>query len=697
MEPKIKFSDIIRYILLGGIAATVFLFFIGAVTDIDFMQYYSVFSGHLTDGKIPEIIIVIALIAVFYIIGIMQQGCRLGVVQAVNNCRKVKFINDALEAMAHSGNPLYKLSRTLLLPSYFYYYENYCRVLKFKQDKKGLYPSWIYISDHPESLAGVIAAYLSNSEEDDKESDGRYLNELLTALLIPIRILAITAFAISLFQVASPEFSDIRWAELGAARFFLVSGSLSIVILWLARAYAIEYIKELGHRCEAAEEKNARGAVRLYSAKGAPSVYVLIRTTLKGGRDAGKYLEEALESVRMQTYGKIHIIILEDRDETDASDNAGIIPDTILKFKHRCASDKTFSSLYNRITYSHASCGGAAGSVYQIKKAFLKASKPGDICMMLDDDDILRREDAVEDIVEQMTKGNADICLTSFESQNNVGIDITNHGGKDHNEIVMQLSEHPSRFNSVSLCHASSIGWTKCLSHRVIEKYFEIFKPVREEFKALQSYEDFPDFILMMLKGCILTGAAEPVHSYIKRNDSITGSPNIRAFRIQRTGFLALLLRVTIDNEKMLCPKAWEYTCAFVIFKITQIENILAKYRINAKDDPAYGIFKDIQALQFTEWMAKTLEKDTKNHKTIDRLIQTYPIQNGKGIADRNSLFVLLASAVCKEIQENNKKTDVFDIAGCMKDPGYTNDLDRYGIRTVFENAISNVNIQDNA
>ena len=80
MEPKIKFSDIIRYILLGGIAATVFLFFIGAVTDIDFMQYYSVFSGHLTDGKIPEIIIVIALIAVFYIIGIMQQGCRLGVV-----------------------------------------------------------------------------------------------------------------------------------------------------------------------------------------------------------------------------------------------------------------------------------------------------------------------------------------------------------------------------------------------------------------------------------------------------------------------------------------------------------------------------------------------------------------------------------------------------------------------------------------
>lgn len=663
MESKVKFSDVIRFILLGGI--TIFL-----IACCLYLLYGSgIFIQTLKIIKDYPYTILIFSLSVFFIIGVLLQGIRLQWLYLLN---KVKWLDYFCKSKRY-------LFRSCILPVYYNSYETQCKVLKESNSKQNvILPSWIYTSDHPDRLIAIIEAHLKYNDKDIIDNEYKTFNMFFTSVLIPIRLIllplwiCVIMYCLSYFNEESSIFDNIinivsRQKDIFFL-YFLLLFLMRIIVTMLSKRYAFEYIKQLGEQCKAVEEKNQDYLRKIYSCQGEPTAYILIRTSSKNNRKAEEFLSRSLRSVAAQTYNSIHVIVLEDVE--DEKNKTNIVEDTINNVV-RCNK-----RLENKVEYSFKKLKGAAGSVYEIRNIFLKTAGKNDICIMLDDDDEFARPDAVEDIVVQLIRNNADVCISSFISKNNIRLDITNQGGKFHNDLVGDLEENPSCFNDAKYCKLSSIGWTKSYKYDLIKRYQEIVKPYEKEFIDLKYYEDFPDIIALLLKDVRITGIHKPIYLYNKSENSVTASYNINAFKDQRAGFLALLLQLVKDNEDKLCNDAWKYTVEFVVFKTIQIENIICKYLVDCNESREKR--KKIYVFLFTKWLVKKINENTDIKKKFRDSLSIYNCcETDIEIRDKDSdeLLNLFIKAMLKQIRGNKDKIDLSSIEKCYESDYFSYEL----------------------
>lgn len=430
----------------------------------------------------------------------------------------------------------------------------------------------------------------------------------------------------------------------------------------LSNALAKNYIKHIGNQCNALEH-NDKNLHQIYNLYGAPTAFILIRSH----ENDASYLHNALKSIAEQTYYNIRIIVLEDRQNGQTSKSK--VEEEIRKFIDEQESKKDPRRYRDIISYCNKNCGGAAGAAFHIREAFFQIANDDDIAIFLDGDDRFKRPDAVEDIVAQMERTKAQICVTSFETVEKTDNNICNNGGKSHLDQVRKFKKKRSTFNRNEFCYLSSIGWTKSYKYKQLKKYQELIKTRKDDYCNLKFYEDFPDILALLIDNPIITGLNDPTHAYYKREGSITATPSIEAFKEQRAGFLALLWELANDTTSGIKADQRRYVVRFIIIKIFQIENILAKYRNESKNSHCkQDAYKQFSVnTHFTFFVNRFYEKLTdRNLKSrfLEMLQSTYGISNrhivdaaAEEIGDRGLLDI---GALKAEMSANYKSTEYY-------------------------------------
>ncbi|MGN1245685.1 MAG: hypothetical protein ACI4UN_03550 [Muribaculaceae bacterium] len=595
MDTHLKFSDIIRYIFLGCIALIIVALAIvlyhtycvcNTVELFDWIKK-SNFNQYVKEVTDSFTIIAIAAIASFYFVGIIVQGIRMMFFQLLyyfKDTAPMSFLFGNSSSHHHSAALIAFFIRTFLFsPVFFYDISTYCRVLKFRNYSSSGYPKWIFISNHPEELCEIIEGAISSGKYRD--DDRRYLNELLIGILAVVRIVMWVFLALPLFSKCL--MLNVSHTLLVALLFL----AIGFIITLIAKAYASEYIKSMGTslsaRCNDPEIMQRFN--KLLASNGTPKVYILMRTcfSVQPGHPVNaqqlqyeQNLKRALDSINRQSYRNIMVIVLEDtakkldKEATPASKIIASYQDS-----------SKFPFLFDKIAYSVENCGSPAASMIRIKELFFKTACDNDIAIMLDDDDALKRSDAIEDIVYMMNRRKANICLTSFESCGEISRDITNKGGGKHNELVNQLSTKLAGDFQPDLCYASSIGWTKAFRLQSAKTMHSLLSQYASRYRELKRYEDFPDFIAFLFSDSRICSVPTPTHLYYKDKGRITTIKNIADFEVARTGFLSLLLKMVVENHKLFTNpyEAEAHTIEFILFKTCQIEGIMNKYAREAK------------------------------------------------------------------------------------------------------------------
>lgn len=387
-----------------------------------------------------------------------------------------------------------------------------------------------------------------------------------------------------------------------------------------------------------------------------PQVYILIRTKLRFSKlfKDGKrleYFKQCLESVFMQSYNHIKIIILQDS----------------IFSPYRTPQKTTIPSLLSKIIlplrqksnhevlFYQANCGGATMAQYFIRNIVINQALGEDIVVQLDDDDYLKSKSSIQRIVNSF--GNdTQLCIMGYEITGDKSMDITNQGLNNHNSTLKKLNDGGSE--TKFLPFLDSLGWTKSFKVKALRehqnKLKEAFSNNKREmfafFKRNSAFEDFADVIsLCRVKKGEIAFLPYPTHVYRKHPASITTKPNRKDFDVRRTEQLALVVKmakgITGDNKKIIRK--------FLIIKILLIENILARYR---------------RLMSNKSWTRKTsngyfLERFTaslKRQGLLNDFISILGVENGKHKNDTDPLNAI------REICTYEAKKGYVDICKCL-------------------------------
>lgn len=616
METNLKFSDIIRYILLGSLSLIVLsqpLYILLMIVDDKIVEqietlFVQLLPKLMEGNSTYASVAIVAMLAVSYLAGAAVQGYRLFLLQAMRTCYQYSGFRSFMELCF--GNPnknhtwLGRLPfqsvwsavlRVMIVPSFYYDIYNYTRVLKFRKRGTLQIPEWIYISDEPQMTCEVIDKLVGKRGEDDH----LYLNEFLTSFAAVLWTCILLLLPLHFFM------PDRAFATM------LIYFVFEIGVCIAAKSYGEEYIRSLGmwFRAKLEGEHRMDEFGRIIALNGAPKVYLLVRTF----SSKNFYLDKTLESIERQSYKNFQVIVIEDVHLSPAEKEAiaqatvqgeqppmSIAQQVVERYNDR----EKHPSLYNHITFCKLECGNPATSMMHERDFFLKMADKRDIAVILDDDDELRTDDALLNIVHAMTRNYANLCLSSFESKGDVGLDITNNGGGVHNRLINLYSRGSISKFDPDLCHASSIGWTKAYTADVASKYMRLLRAHELEnpgnsYCSFEKYEDFPDFIMLLFKGTVITGVREATHAYYKRQGRITTTPTDRDFSFCRAKNLNLLIELVVQNPKEFpdADKALKHTLEFVLFKTCQIEDIFHK-RQDRRYSPVFS---------FTDMLYKAL------------------------------------------------------------------------------------------
>ena len=672
MNTQLRFSDIVRYFFVGGVTCFMIIvfndFIIADPASTGLYRLMETFAGDLSGNNLLKVVSasissgkllsIVAVIAVMCFVGVVVQGLKMFVSYIPRWRKKSK-------RYAQSSWLIF-----LVAPLYLDVYAFSCVL---KHYTKISVPSWIYLSYIPNKQLATLEDFLSQNTSDNIDGDMKFFNDCFSAL----------AFVFYIMFLMTLMYYVVRSCALDTCVFccgnLVLIFSLYALCSGLAALFAYKHINNIGSKCLACEKKRKKGndgIGPLYNLYGSPVAFVLIRTHSKGWEDNSDKLYRALSSVAMQSYENIRIIVMEDVNDTvDASNTVK----TIDKFVREQIEKTGKEDFASRVSWSRKECKGPAGAAYYAREMFLNIASENDVAIMLDDDDTLRREDSVLDIMTQMFRFNADICMSSFETLEEVELNICNNGGKTHNDIVAYLSHDAKRVpdvKGVKVCFASSIGWTKSYRYGVVEAYNKVILAGdrADKYKDLSRYEDFPDFLTLLKtkkgrKGFLITGVEEPTHLYHKSGSSITGNVSLTDFQNARPQFLAFTLQICQASKDIFIKDALKYAVTYVMFKEMQISNIIAKYRLEAKPNNIYEEFKDIRPLDFLKWVDEALSDmnvykndelkkairwaknyigvkssmdqiDLKSLKKLNEL--TMAIEDGDGMYLRNAVYDLI-------------------------------------------------------
>lgn len=563
---KIRFVDVLRYFILGGVEILLYSCLIDK----------SVFSALLTnDRSLPTTIVVALLCIGLYLIGFVTQS----IIQLFFNG---DFLGSGLGEMAQ-------------------YIRFYPRTLL---NRRG-YPNWLYWSDKPRRVLDIYRDVLETGEGSETKTEFLYSNQLFQGVAFAIfvtvtygflqsfsclgevyRWLIILALLTLLWflhrrcgetkYVVIPVWCGYTIAPLfvlilGIAHNCSVSTGVAVfaaftISLWLAQALARRQIRRIDILANFSKESSAKFNETLAKV-GVPKVYILTRT------NTSSFIDEELESISIQTYPNIKVIVLADKSLQENPDELSKLRSIIEGFQ-KGETPEGKECLKMNIQLYESSNEGPAALSYEIRQIFLDYANSDDVAITLDSDDKLYSPFVVDQIVTKLYRTESNVCLIRFEI---FGEKNLNYAKNYHNELVKDLcydiplsdvGTHRSESENTGgkqerLCpirpedllkeqklyRISTIGWTKCYKKDVLKKYQYLLKPHVKDFanKTKQKYEDFPDIMALMDKETRICSVARNSVLFRKSANSVTTAVTSDNYTNQIPYFLYLAKALTED------------------------------------------------------------------------------------------------------------------------------------------------------
>lgn len=588
MDTQIKFSDIIRYVLLGGVAIAYFLL-VGFTMEIE--PITKLLSFTMDNSSDMMVLIVIGFSS--FLIGVLLQSVRA----MIEYWPRIIVATYNRESAGWWRKKLYHISNFILYGTIF----ELCHHLKSDRKYSEDMPMWIYLSDDPSATLNFVRGRLSKDLNSESNSLGEsfYYHELFMGLeyallLVPLITMSVWHKDFNFFTTETQTLT--------------ITGLLAITAMRvLARLESKKYLRYINSLYDIFEDYS--NSHHPYFATRLPIVYVLIRTVEQPQRL--HYITRAIESVLHQNYPNKRIIIFEDMPEgkTGSSDNSLSLVTEIEAELHRLHGDKPdyIDNLQKIVTYKRAQTHiDASGTAHDIRETFLNEANSRDIAVLLDDDDYFDRNDALTDIAVKMSATNADIGLLTFRNVSDMGCVLSNGGGKFHNSTVKKIAHQNKSVKYLpEFIFVDTLGWTKVYSYRMMVKYagsidkFDRISKLR--YKDHPAFEDFPDFICFLFPDTKVCAIDRPTHCYFNRTQSITGCGNLKAFE-HRCGFLAYTMAIieylssdqNADKSLKVSKFASDETKRFIIYKIGVICNIIktkfARGNNGCADNNGYSI-----------------------------------------------------------------------------------------------------------
>lgn len=688
----LKFSSLVRFVFTGGFSlaiAYLLYYCCEGTADNTVLDFFKSVGG---------IEITIA-IATMYFVGVIFFGLRMSLSRS-------KMLSKFYDRISLGW-------RRILCPYIELDVNHLCDELKENRKEGRRIPDWIYMVKQPSELLDRVVEYMFKGAGEDADDEMRYMNETATTLIFILYLAILLLFVRFIIALIG---SSLVSEPTNILILLTVLIGLVLILSVIAKTFAIRFLMKLGHMENVC--KGVKDISKLsFSPNEYPTAFVLIRTTRKEGnnkkqeqqetevtgekdKNEYKYIENALRSVATQDYPNVRIIILEDVESINKSKTENLEIKTIIEVIR-----KEFGQEWGRlISYNQDKCEGPAGAAFRIRELFLMVAKERDIAIMLDDDDTLRHDGAISDIVLHMCMNQAEICLCSFETIEDMHLNICNNGGKTHNDIVKRLEEKAEMFDT-SKVMVSSIGWTKAYTKKQVEKYnnnilgtqIQVVKNVEVEekkierekaadiYRELKRYEDFPDILVLASsnKGGApprITGVSIPTHNYSKHTGGITTIPDICDFKNARPKFLVLTLKLAFAAEEnridtwSISNENVQNIIMYVLFKTIQISNIMMSHRRKyeeAGNDKWYK-FKDATKDSFVDNLYEALRQMTEEEQTrIKEVLNKYTVEyeyitpKGEVIPQplpSNDLKELMRTALTTFYKRNRADIDIKDL-----------------------------------
>ncbi len=557
---KFTLSDILRHIVVGIFS----IFFIIALFDgcLAFFQTKNLFSINEWNW--------VFLLVIGYILGILIQSLNKG----LQGFRGYKFSN--------------------------FLFRNYAikeksRLLQKKPRKNT--PEWICATKNPEKIIEYIEIEIEN-KKNAIVNEYFYLSELFQGLYIASFFL----LPFHLFQYFSKDPKPLAGLMVGI---LLAS---AIISYCCAHFYTKRFIYSL----DAYKDVLEIGLDKYMRKLGVQRVFVMMRTKTRS-----VHLRDALHSVFRQSYYDINLILLED----------GVRPTlmhTITQLRQEYQEKSISVRYYNTETNSPAK------SSYTIRNIILNiADREDDIIFILDDDDLFAHNNAVSDVVHQMNKKKADICLVKYNIIGEPHMHIAYKGGDTHNNLTTKIYKQDKSVTieeAPCLCFASSLGWSKIYRMKMLKNYFLTINETKdnEQFEdknlVLESYEDFPDFLVFLFPNTRVTGLNDPIYLYRKHESSATRTITKQAFqkwRIDQLRLLVIAAEGSSANNKLI-KNYKKFLTYYLLLKTDEIRTVIDKYTKEGRlNDYSESDFDDDLAASELQSYIQLEPEIRKDYETI--------------------------------------------------------------------------------
>lgn len=544
MENKIRLSDVIKYLLVGGlfISMLVICYLVLFATDKSNTELHELFSNFV---ELPSFVITVLIIAPSYFVGLFIHAFNELLISLSK--RNFKKLEKKQQIFTTSSNPKEKypyITIEIFFRKTFYYILNLfykCTIedvsISMKRDikNKSKYisdvPVWISLSKEPHKTLKILSEKISEKDADVK-GEYLYLNEFILGVRLSIYIISL----IMIWGGIENGFTTKLWLEL------LFTVAIFIILFSMfAKVFARKYIRYIDSCIKA---NNISTEEVLMQEGGLACAYILIRSTTHIKHE---YFDKMFNSVLNQNYPNIKIILLEDiSKKCNTTTTTETLSEYLKEQQQRCDIPE--------IIYCKSEVNGAAGASIEIRNKFVEVANKCDIAILLDDDDELASNTAVYDIMSKMIITDADICLVGFKETNQLGLSLISNK-KHYDSLLHEISQYDKaiEFDDINyLCRAASMAWTKCLKQPIVEKYCEIIKDQEEKrkvkelkpFNQLLAYEDFTDYMIFLFDKIKITAITDTIYSYKKHDLSITSINNLttESFKEQRIGFLHYLI-----------------------------------------------------------------------------------------------------------------------------------------------------------
>ena len=579
---KIRFSDVLRYFILGGIELLLYIFVVDGTT------FYALLGDGLTS---PSAVRIAVICGGLYLLGFITQSMI-----------QLFFGGDFL------GTGVGEVAE-------------YIRFYPVTWLNSRGYPDWVYWSDRPRRVLDIYKDILETDENAETKTEFLYSNQLFQGTAFAI--LAVTLYKyLTLFNSL-----DVVWRVVimglmvgviwlihwicgnskriiipvslgflmiivvlflgcaGSRGSWLMGAVLAIAYLitsWLAASLARKQIRRVDILAKYNHDKEkAKRFQHVLARVGVPKFYILTRT------NSPDYITEELESICSQTYPNIKVVILLDKslNTEENYSKRELLFNKIDSYRDRL-SIQTYESGHT----------GPAFLAYEIREIFINYANEDDMAMILDSDDKLYSPSVVAQIVTRMYRTLSNICLIRFEI---FGKQNLNYSKNRHNELVKDLFYknapakdsdkkerrfflRPDDINREDLHRISTIGWTKCYRKGILNNYHEMVKQYLSDIKENElegrKYEDFPDIVVLLQKEARICAVAKNSVLFRRTGNSVTTKVTADNYDNQIPFFLQMAIKLaTKEGGHLVDYWADVVVKGLIPYKFVQYLNVVYK------------------------------------------------------------------------------------------------------------------------